>query len=64
MWPDRVSNPGPLTYKAGALPTALHGLAGSFVKIQTNKIKEKKRKDRDTLSNLPIPGQDIPGYRK
>ena len=23
MWPDRVSNPGPLTYKTGALPTAL-----------------------------------------
>ena len=27
MWPDRVSNPGPLTYKTGALPTALHGPA-------------------------------------
>ena len=25
MWPDRVSNPGPLTYEAGALPTALRG---------------------------------------
>ena len=24
MLPDRVSNPGPLTYKSGALPTALH----------------------------------------
>ena len=23
MWPVRVSNPGPLTYKSGALPTAL-----------------------------------------
>ena len=20
MWPDRVSNPGPLTYESGALP--------------------------------------------
>ena len=27
MWPDRVSNPGPLTYEAGALPTALRGPA-------------------------------------
>ena len=27
MWPDRVSNPGPLTYKSGALPTALCGPA-------------------------------------
>ena len=23
MWPDRVSNPGPLIYESGALPTAL-----------------------------------------
>ena len=22
MWPDRVSNPGPLTYESGVLPTA------------------------------------------
>ena len=21
MWPERVSNPGPLTYESGALPT-------------------------------------------
>ena len=27
MWPDRVSNPGPLTYEAGDLPTALRGPA-------------------------------------
>ena len=27
MWPDQVSNPGPLTYESGALPTALHGPA-------------------------------------
>ena len=27
MWPDRVLNPGPLTYESGALPTALHGPA-------------------------------------
>ena len=25
MWPDRVSNPGPLTYESGDLPTALRG---------------------------------------
>ena len=30
MWPDRVSNPGPLTYESGALPIALHGPAESF----------------------------------
>ena len=27
MWPDRVSNPGLLTYESGALPTALRGPA-------------------------------------
>ena len=25
MWPDQVSNPGPLTYESGALPTAQRG---------------------------------------
>ena len=30
MWPDRVSNPGPLTYESGALPTALRGPAASM----------------------------------
>ena len=27
MLPDRVSNPGPLTYESGALPIALRGTA-------------------------------------
>ena len=32
MWPDRVSNPGPLTNWSGALPTALRGPAmGSII---------------------------------
>ena len=30
MWPDRVSNPGPLTYQSGVLPTALRGPALSL----------------------------------
>ena len=29
MWPDWVSNPGPLTYESGALPIALRGPAFS-----------------------------------
>ena len=29
MLPDRVSNPGPLTYESGALPIALRGPAGN-----------------------------------
>ena len=31
MLPDRVSNPGPLTYESGALPIALRGPALSPV---------------------------------
>ena len=30
MLPDRVSNPGPLTYESGALPIALRGPAHNF----------------------------------
>ena len=29
MWPSRVSNPGPLIYESGALPTALQGPASN-----------------------------------
>ena len=31
MMPDRVTNPGPLTYESGALPTALRGPASDHV---------------------------------
>ena len=31
MLPDRVSNPGPLTYESGALPIALRGPAVDMV---------------------------------
>ena len=33
MWPDRVSNPGPLTYESGALPTTLRGPARPGLEI-------------------------------
>ena len=36
MLPDRVSNPGPLTYKPGALPIALRGPAPSSVTLTIN----------------------------
>ena len=39
MWPDRVSNPGPLTYDSGALPTALRGPAKSLKDIMQSSIK-------------------------
>ena len=44
MWPDQVSNPGPLTYESGALLTALHSPARASLKtitcsyLQTEKI--------------------------
>ena len=39
MWPDRVSNPGPLTYESCALPTALRGPAGRIrgIKVKLDK---------------------------
>ena len=33
MLPDRVSNPGPLTYESGALPIALRGQAHLCLKL-------------------------------
>ena len=33
MWPDWVSNPGPLTYESGALPTAICGPAFKFESV-------------------------------
>ena len=46
MLPDRVSNPGPLTYESGALPIALRGPALFGLYYLSN------RKYNDTL---PIP---------
>ena len=42
MLPDRVSNPGPLTYESGALPTALRGPAINEVgkRIAQNKTSK------------------------
>ena len=45
MLPDRVSNPGPLTYEPGALPIALRGPAHkqrNEVKMYNSKVWLKK----------------------
>ena len=42
MWPDRVSNPGPLTYESGALSTALRGPAKKEKKKEKKKQTKKK----------------------
>ena len=36
MLPDRVSNPGPLTYESGALPIAQRGPAVHFLGFYAN----------------------------
>ena len=41
MLPDRVSNPGPLTYESGALPIALRGPADVFAIFDTNVAHDK-----------------------
>ena len=46
MLPDRVSNPGPLTYESGALPTALRGLA--------KKKQQQKKKNCPSIGVLRI----------
>ena len=50
MLPDRVSNPGPLTYESGALPIALRGPVCAMLVYKINKV---------ILSGLVIIGQQI-----
>ena len=40
MLPDRVSNPGPLTYESGALLIAQRGPVGSVVLLQLLRVYE------------------------
>ena len=48
MLPDRVSNPGPLTYESGALPIALRGPA-----VMTGRRKQKSncKNKKQTIFN-------------
>ena len=48
MLPDRVSNPGPLTYESAALPIALRGqlVKGGFDPLKANSIL-KSQTDMD-----------------
>ena len=45
MWPDRVSNPGSLTYESGALPTALRSPVLADVDSFKHKIDRAKVSD-------------------
>ena len=40
MLPDRISNPGPLTYESGALPIALRGPAKKLNKSSVIKLEK------------------------
>ena len=40
MWPDRISNPGPLTYESGALLTALRSLVKDRQAMLHTKFQE------------------------
>ena len=45
MLPDRVSNPGPLTYESGALPIALRGPAYNDTRFALCSIPETNTAD-------------------
>ena len=49
MLPDRVSNPGPLTYESGALPIALRGPA---VLIESKGISSYRSSGINTESKM------------
>ena len=50
MLPDRVSNPGPLTYELGALPIALRGPA-TTCRIVTKLYYSTAHRDRISIAN-------------
>ena len=47
MLPDRILNPGPLTYESGALPIALRGLAVNRGNQIRQICENKKKQDHD-----------------
>ena len=58
MLPDRVSNPGPLTYESGVLPIALRGPALCLV------VKELMNSDHNDASyGCEVRGQVNPVFR-
>ena len=57
MLPERVSNPGPLTYESGALPIALCSLAtGAWHALYAMLLLNYKRDDAmiDTIATLEL----------
>ena len=54
MLPDRVSNPGPLTYESGALPIALRGPAMVMKDIEWTGTRSLWKPDVMTLRNYYV----------
>ena len=61
MLPDRVSNPGPLTYESGALPIALRGPAPGGKINQLGYLTPPGVKISRVEGGQDIPGQLAPG---
>ena len=49
MLPDRVSNPGPLTYESGVLPIALRGPARLLSQTRSRLHYAARRRSEDSL---------------
>ena len=60
MLPDRVSNPGPLTYESGALPIALRGPAIGKEERRVNSVREWTRIDLVTTTRT---SERVASYR-
>ena len=58
MLPDRVFNPGPLTYESGALPIALRGPAIIRTTVGDNEkpCATERRSSQDPLKRGSNPG--------
>ena len=52
MWPDWVSNPGPLVLESDALPTALDGLALCETAFERTTDKRKINLNKHLPTNL------------
>ena len=57
MLPDRVSNPGPLTYESGALPIALRGPAN--ILCESSAWQRIHMKHHDLFSSKDKSGEKI-----
>ena len=52
MWPDQVSNPGPLTYESSALPTGLCCPASEKIRLDVS--SESSARQRIHMKNQAL----------